>query len=48
MQISESKLYYMHYLGTNRNVEGDPLALLKRVLWVVFERIQFFYHTVSF
>jgi hypothetical protein len=48
MQISESKHYYMHYLGTDRNAEGEPLALLKRVLRVVFERVWIVYHTISF
>jgi hypothetical protein len=48
MQISKSKHYYMLYLGTNRNVVGESLALLKGVLWIVFKRILVFYHEINF
>jgi hypothetical protein len=38
----------MHYLGTKEMQRENLLALLKRVLRVIFERILFLYHTVSF
>jgi hypothetical protein len=35
-------------IGYKKNMQREnPLALLKRVLWFVFERIRFVYHTVS-
>jgi hypothetical protein len=30
MQISKSKHYYMHYLGTNRNTKGESSS---NVIW---------------
>jgi hypothetical protein len=30
MQISKSKHYYMHYLGTNRNAEEESTCLGQR------------------
>jgi hypothetical protein len=30
MQISKSKHYYMHYLSTNRNTEGESTCLAQR------------------
>jgi hypothetical protein len=35
-------------IGYKKNMQREnPLALLKCVLWFVFERIRFVYHTVS-
>ena len=32
MQYPKSKHYYMHYLGTNRNAEGEPTCLVRMCL----------------
>jgi hypothetical protein len=29
MQYPKSKHYYMHYLGTNRNIEGESTCLVR-------------------
>ena len=36
-------------IGYKKNMQREnPLALLKRVLWFVLERIRILYHTISF
>jgi hypothetical protein len=32
MQYPKSKHYYMHYLGTNRNAEGESTCLARKYL----------------
>jgi hypothetical protein len=48
MQYLKSKHYYMHYLGTNRNTEGESTCLARKCHVVVLERVWFVYLTFNF
>jgi hypothetical protein len=45
--ISKSKHYCMHYLGTNRNAEGESTCLARKCP-VGLERVWFLYLIVNF